>query len=272
MDQDATFIFRFQGVNNFLKKYTESLLETIKTFDRKKIDFEFRRILYEFLKRSYINLSSLSIIWEKYLNNQHYKHTIGLCLRNALLDFLIYSYLITFLKYRNKDKNSPVEDDFINEFQKINYPSIRILNKDIEDKLKKKKISKSEMENKMKVIVDNFPDHFRESKTDKKFILNKIEQLDPKSIYLELQKTPLKHLSSAYSLYQLYSQIEHYNSITDIIMEKDRLWDTRYIIESLIYISIGTALIYELMQIDNKRIKECLELSKGLKKIKNKSI
>lgn len=219
------------SLKNILQ-FTEKFLRDTQD---KKIDFEYQRILHNFIQRFHLNLTTINSSWRSFLNNSKFKYPFFLLLRSLVSDFIIMLYLLDGLKI-NKRQRAIDETEFKQRFIELSNSYFSKMQRELQKLVAAKKISAKRMEKFLSNEKTYYPEQFDQGK---KINVKKIADLTVGEMVKRLQRTKMKKFTIIYFKYVYFSQYEHFTVKTEDLVRNKREDEFKIITETIDYLLIG---------------------------------
>ena len=209
-------------------------------------------VIYQnILQRLYYCIQSIEILLYKFQKDTNFKFTIGLIIRNGLLDFIIAQYLF---------ENGHLKRNLIKEFARINHQYVYSEVKEYQNQRNKGRMSEEEFENNLKVLKYYYPENFLEQdKNGIPIIDKKINSISPKKMTECLQQD-----SNVYNLYHYYSQYAHFGRMSKLMLDGNSEYDFDKMKLALCYILTGVNCCFHIMNISKEKLRKVSNIGKSI--------
>lgn len=217
--------------------------DIVKYYNKKPIEYDYQRVLFEFIQRIHINYFVINSSLNTYLMIPKFRFSIYTLLRPLLSDFIIQIYLIETLALDN-DTLKPNQMDFMEKYAELSNQFYHRINSLLEGQIKDTIISAADRNEYFYQESLDYPEHFDSKGRVKKLTKN---QLQPKNIVDEIKKGEFKDLANVYNQYFILSQFDHFSEKTEALMKVSIEMDYQMISECSDYILRGLILNLSLM-------------------------
>lgn len=218
-----------------LKTILQFTEKCLKGTQGKEIEFEYQRILHNFLQRIHLNLTTIHNAWKNFIDNSKFKYPFFLLLRSLVSDFIIMLYLLDGLKLNKKQKKID-ETEFKQRFIELSNSYFTKMQRELQKLVADKIISIKKMEKLLSEERTYYPEQFEQGR---KIKVKKIIDLTIGEMSKRLKKTKMKKFTTIYYKYFYFSQYEHFTIKTEDLVRNKREDEFQILIETIDFLIIG---------------------------------
>lgn len=262
-NKEVTDLEKYLDIKDLIDILMDESKKIIDYYKNQKIEKDFQRVLFEFIKRVHVNYYTASNLFNDkldYLNLPYLKFSVFTLVRPLLSDFLILVYLLDFLETESGGLKLN-QDEFMRRYNQLTNQAFVKTEAFLQKKIGQKKINTNEKEKLFQQYSKITPEHFDERLKVKKF---SNANLAPGNLVTEIRKGSFKALADAYDQYFVLSQYEHFTYLTEDMANTPNLSiDYKLIKQSSSYILTGIIISINLIDTSNP-------FSDDLMKIKDK--
>jgi len=205
-------------------------------------------VYHNILERFYYCLQSVECLLHRFNNDVTFKFSIGLLIRNGLLDFITSGYLY--------EKGYSV-GNFSYEFARVNHKFVNNQYNISQERRNNKIINQEEFQEELFELKNYFPENFLSvDKNGTPKLKKDINSISPS----EMAKNLINH-SDVYALYDYYSQYEHYGIFSKHMLDGRPEYDFDKLKVALMYVFLGIILCFGILRTSedkNARIKKSM--------------
>lgn len=242
-------IKKIKSTKNIRKIFSDYIIlskEVLLEFNDQKNPEYYQIIFQNLIQRLYLGIMAIDTLFDKFSQINYFKYPIAIQMRACILDSLTIAYLTQFI-----DPKDP--KIFKEQIQRLNQPSARELNDEIESNIKNSNIKSSECHDSFKLALSLYPDNFTKGSIPK---LKKINDIKLKDMVATLKGTQLEYFNEIYKIYRHYSKYEHYGTLSKILLEFDSEYEFDKITFSTRYVVQATLIAFIYMKIDSEKIEK----------------
>ncbi len=225
------------------------------------IQFEYQKVLHNFIQRLHLNFTTINNSWKWYLTNSQFKYPFYLMLRSLISDFIIMLYLLDGLKINRKARKID-ETGFKTRYIEISNSYFTKINRELQNLVANKKISPKKMEKFLTNERNFYPEQFEQGQ---KAIVKKMRDLPIGAIVKILNGTKMKKYMAIYSQYIYFSQYEHFTAKTEDINRNKRDEEFEVLTYVVDFLLVGLLMNISKMGFNNIYIEELEKISNDFK-------
>lgn len=256
-----------QHIRDWIRMETE--LKTMVAFTRKlidevenkKIQYEFQRVLHNFIQRIHLNMVTISNSWREYLNNSKFKYPFYLLLRSLISDYIIMLYLIDGLRKDRRIKLN--EAGFKERYIEISNSYFSKIQRELQNLVAERKITPRRMEKILSREKEFYPEHFEQGR---KVIVKRMDDLPVGAIVKRLKKSKIKKFTGIYGQYIYFSQYAHFTVKTEDLNHNDRDEEFENFTITIDFLLLGLYMIIATIGYSKDRIAEFDKIHQEFKK------
>ncbi|MDF9800559.1 hypothetical protein OKW21_005822 [Catalinimonas alkaloidigena] len=256
---------------SFLKEYKNFNSTLMEEFHGKNIQYDYQRVLFNFLLRLHTNVHAIEKISSELLNNIHFKLPFFSLIRPLISDVIIIHYLLDKLRFNSQKEMLPIEEEFFQRLGNLTYDFVKRAEGVLEDSIKDNRITPTERQKIIEGFQNNYPDHYTNNKLKKKSVAS-----NPKTLLKEIEeKGYYPRLKAAYDLYFQLSQYEHFSEVTEHLMimdDENSEQALTLIFESLLMILSTQHSLLNAFFVEKKDLNTLVDLINSLDKISKKNL
>ena len=253
------FWFKSEKIVRAVSSITE---EMMRYYDKRKILYDYQRVLFLLLQRLHLNYVTINKIMSKeYLNIPKFRFPIFSLLRPLLSDFIIQTYLIEALKFES-DTLTLFQDDFMKRYREISNSYYQRLDRLLSSQIKDGTVTEEDRNAYFTRLKEENPEHFEADRLKVK----RMRQLQPKTLVDEIKKGGFQELAEVYEFYFILSQYDHFTEQTEELMDTDFELDFKLIFQCSNYLVSGIIMNSSMMDLEMPFKEKLLELKETLGK------
>ncbi|MGK7392603.1 MAG: hypothetical protein ACNS60_19775 [Candidatus Cyclobacteriaceae bacterium M2_1C_046] len=259
-NENAEAVKKYLDIKDLINIIRDESKRIILHYKNQKIEKDFQRVLYEFIKRVHVNYYTASKLFNDeldYLNSPYMKFSVFTLIRPLLSDFLILIYLIDFLETDSGGLKLN-QAEFMKRYNNLTNQALAKTEAFLQKKIGQNKIEPKEKEELFQKYSKITPEHFDERLKVKKF---SNANLAPGNLVNEIRKGSFKALADAYDQYFVLSQYEHFTYLTEDMANNTNLSiDYKLIKQSSNYLLTGIIISINLIDASNPFNKNLMDI------------
>lgn len=223
------------------------------------------------LERFYINIDSIIVLLVGIQNHPHREFSLKLIIRTNLLDFIIITYLTTFISSISSEVDKENEDIYLLNLEKILCEQASYEIKNIKLLHDKGIITAQEYKRKIEILIAVFSIYF-EKDIDYNNPVKSLKYSKFISITEMFKKISANEITSkfsnVYELYQKFSKYEHIGLLTHYYQSEKFEQIMNDIIFGLKFCIKGSLFCIHMLNHDEKSLEAIKEIEENIKRIK----
>lgn len=221
-------------VNSTLEDVVKLSKEILDSIDGKPVKFPIQQAtFFDFAIRSHGCIEATNLLWKPFAQKTFYKFPIAIQLRVGVLDFLTFAYLFEFRKDQDK---------FSSEVDRLNQSFYSWVSKHIDDADLEAKSHADEL------LKEHFPRKYDLSGNKVKVKSQVVSDMAKEAAGGELGE----YVPTAYNIYRLLSQYEHYSEVSRKFMLRPIEFDIEQFLVGLDCVLLLQYFCFQLLEIDEQ--------------------
>lgn len=226
---------QFIEMTGLLNEAIPEIKEVLESFNKQEDVPTEIAVYHSILERFYYCLQSVECLLHRFNNDVTFKFSIGLLIRNGLLDFITSGYLY--------EKGYSV-GNFPYEFARVNHYFVNNQYNISQERRNNRIINQEEFQEELFELKNYFPENFLSADKNSTPKLKKdINSISPR----EMAKNLINH-SDVYALYDYYSQYEHYGVFSKHMLDGRPEYDFDKLKVALMYTFLGIILCFDILR------------------------